>query len=108
MPSFDVTTRIGKFFGVQKMQLVKGEEVTVTLIDHNGEHRWPSFNDQILEITEKQFEAKVKGLEVGSTELQVQDMQRKTLYYLPVEILESMPEQATTLGAKVEIRTRTS
>ena len=108
MASFNVTTRLGKFFGLQKFQLVQGEEAVVDLIDHAGEHRWVSYNDKVLEIDDKPFTTKIKGLIVGETELQIQDMTRKTLYFIPVEIIEGMPEMAVDLGAKVETRTKTA
>ena len=90
MASFNVTLNNAKFYNATKLDIVKGQIFYVELIGFEGEHRFASFHDRLLEIEDTTVVVKVEALEVGSTEIQVQTTDRATPLWLEVTIVDSI------------------
>jgi len=102
MGKFNVTLHTGKFYDPEKIELLVGEEAIVDFVEHKEDHRFVSYDDKLLDIDAKPFTAKIKALTVGDTELQIQDMKRVTVAFLPISIKTNIwPDQAVDLGATV-------
>lgn len=97
MASVDVRLENAAFYDVTRFDVVKGQEFSISLIDHNGPSDWFSNQDQVLSIEQKGNEATVKAESVGSTRIIIFAPGDVKVKELNIRVVDEIVAPAVTL-----------
>lgn len=108
MAKIDVRLKNAAFYDAERIDLVVGEEVDASLIEHEGDVDWVTTNDPVLELTENGHDAHIVAKKTGKSRITIvvrddESDDMETVKVLRVNVVDEIQHPAASLGLSAEI-----
>lgn len=107
MAKIDVRLKNAAFYNAERIDVVVGEELDISLEEHEGDVAWVSHNDPVLEITELGHNAHVVANQTGKSRITIvvdnDEDTLTTVKVLRINVVDEIQLPASSLGLEAEI-----